>query len=151
MTSVRLLTNNPAKAINLEDYGIAVTERVRLTPHPNDHNLAYLLTKRDRMGHDMPHLHDAGAPTAERRRTSVSGEGSPDAGLIDCHDLRVAVVAASWHEPVMDGLIAGAQRALADYQVEARRPTGSPARSSCPWSRRHWPRRATRRWWPWAW
>ena len=27
-----------------------------LTPHPNDHNLAYLLTKRDRMGHDMPHL-----------------------------------------------------------------------------------------------
>jgi len=64
VTSVRLLTNNPAKAINLEDYGIAVTERVRLTPHPNDHNLAYLLTKRDRMGHDMPHLHDAGAPTA---------------------------------------------------------------------------------------
>jgi 6,7-dimethyl-8-ribityllumazine synthase len=49
----------------------------------------------------------------------VSGEGSPDAGPIDCHDLRVAVVAASWHEPVMDGLIAGAQRALADYQVEA--------------------------------
>ena len=49
----------------------------------------------------------------------MSGEGSPDAGPIDCHDLRVAVVAASWHEPVMDGLIAGAQRALADYQVEA--------------------------------
>ena len=28
-----------------------VAERVPLTPHPNDHNLAYLLTKRDRMGH----------------------------------------------------------------------------------------------------
>lgn len=49
----------------------------------------------------------------------MSGEGSPDAGPIDCHDLRVAVVAASWHEPVMDGLLAGAQRALADYKVEA--------------------------------
>ena len=49
----------------------------------------------------------------------MSGEGSPDAGPIDCHALRVAVVAASWHEPVMDGLLAGAQRALADYKVEA--------------------------------
>ncbi len=54
--SVRLLTNNPAKTTGLEEYGVAVTERVRLTPHPNDHNLAYLLTKRDRMGHDLPHL-----------------------------------------------------------------------------------------------
>ncbi len=54
--SVRLLTNNPAKTTGLEDYGVTVTERVRLTPHPNDHNLAYLLTKRDRMGHDLPHL-----------------------------------------------------------------------------------------------
>jgi 6,7-dimethyl-8-ribityllumazine synthase len=49
----------------------------------------------------------------------VSGEGSPDAKPIDCHDLRVAVVAASWHKPVMDGLVAGAQRALDDYRVEA--------------------------------
>ena len=39
-----------------------LTERVRLTPHPNDHNLAYLLTKRDRMGHDLPHL---GTPATE--------------------------------------------------------------------------------------
>jgi 6,7-dimethyl-8-ribityllumazine synthase len=37
---------------------------------------------------------------------------------VDCHDLRVAVVAARWHEQVMDGLLAGARRALADYQVE---------------------------------
>jgi 3,4-dihydroxy 2-butanone 4-phosphate synthase/GTP cyclohydrolase II len=54
--SVRLLTNNPAKTTGLEEYGVAVTERVRLTPRPNDHNLAYLLTKRDRMGHDLPGL-----------------------------------------------------------------------------------------------
>ncbi|MGH3364739.1 MAG: bifunctional 3,4-dihydroxy-2-butanone-4-phosphate synthase/GTP cyclohydrolase II [Nocardioidaceae bacterium] len=62
ITSVRLLTNNPAKTTGLEEYGVAVTERVRLTPHPNDHNLAYLLTKRDRMGHDLPHL---GTPATE--------------------------------------------------------------------------------------
>jgi 3,4-dihydroxy 2-butanone 4-phosphate synthase/GTP cyclohydrolase II len=66
VVSVRLLTNNPAKTKGLEDYGVAVTERVRLTPHPNDHNLAYLLTKRDRMGHDLPDL--GAAPAAEGGR-----------------------------------------------------------------------------------
>jgi 3,4-dihydroxy 2-butanone 4-phosphate synthase/GTP cyclohydrolase II len=54
--SVRLLTNNPAKTEGLEAYGIRVTERVGLTPHPNDHNLEYLRTKRDRMGHHLPDL-----------------------------------------------------------------------------------------------
>jgi 3,4-dihydroxy 2-butanone 4-phosphate synthase/GTP cyclohydrolase II len=54
--SVRLLTNNPDKTSSLESYGVPVTERVALTPRPNDHNLAYLLTKRDRMGHHLPDL-----------------------------------------------------------------------------------------------
>ncbi len=49
----------------------------------------------------------------------MSGEGSPTSEAIDCHDIRVAVVAASWHEQVMEGLIAGAHRALKEYQVEA--------------------------------
>ena len=48
----------------------------------------------------------------------MSGDGSPTDQPVDCSDLRVAVVAASWHEQVMDGLLAGARRALADYQVE---------------------------------
>ena len=61
VSEVRLLTNNPAKVSSLEDYGIKVAERVPLTPHPNDHNLAYLLTKRDRMGHELPDLDGDGA------------------------------------------------------------------------------------------
>jgi 3,4-dihydroxy 2-butanone 4-phosphate synthase / GTP cyclohydrolase II len=56
--SVRLLTNNPDKVTNLEDYGVPVAERVPLTPRPNGHNIRYLLTKRDRMGHDLPDLVD---------------------------------------------------------------------------------------------
>jgi 3,4-dihydroxy 2-butanone 4-phosphate synthase/GTP cyclohydrolase II len=56
--SVRLMTNNPDKTSSLEDYGVTVAERVPLTPRANDHNLAYLLTKRDRMGHDLPDLTD---------------------------------------------------------------------------------------------
>jgi 6,7-dimethyl-8-ribityllumazine synthase len=53
----------------------------------------------------------------------MSGEGSPTAGYAaepyDASDLRVAVVAASWHDRVMDGLLAGATRALADFSVVA--------------------------------
>lgn len=47
----------------------------------------------------------------------MSGHGAPDQEPVDCSDLRVAVVAASWHTQVMDGLLAGAERALADYAV----------------------------------
>jgi 6,7-dimethyl-8-ribityllumazine synthase len=49
----------------------------------------------------------------------VSRSGAPDQTPIDCHDLRVAVVASSWHTQVMDGLVAGAERALRAHQVEA--------------------------------
>jgi len=55
--SVRLLTNNPDKTEALEKFGVHVVERVPLVTRPNDHNLAYLRTKRDRMGHQIPDLH----------------------------------------------------------------------------------------------
>lgn len=47
----------------------------------------------------------------------MSGAGAPDQTPTDCSDLRVAVVASSWHDEVMDGLVAGAERALAAHQV----------------------------------
>ena len=47
----------------------------------------------------------------------MSGHGAPTLQPVDCSDLRVAVVAASWHTEVMDGLLAGAERALDDHQV----------------------------------
>ncbi len=49
----------------------------------------------------------------------MTGAGAPDQRPIDCHDLRVAILAASWHQTVMDGLVEGAQRACRDYKVEA--------------------------------
>ena len=60
--SVRLLTNNPAKTRSLEEFGVSVTERVPLTPRPNDHNLTYLRTKRDRMGHLLEGLDEEFGP-----------------------------------------------------------------------------------------
>jgi 3,4-dihydroxy 2-butanone 4-phosphate synthase/GTP cyclohydrolase II len=62
VATVRLLTNNPDKVSNLEEFGVTVAARVPLTPHPNDHNIAYLLTKRDRMGHLLPDLVDLRTP-----------------------------------------------------------------------------------------
>jgi 3,4-dihydroxy 2-butanone 4-phosphate synthase/GTP cyclohydrolase II len=53
--TMRLLTNNPAKRAGLEGYGLAITDRVPLEIVPNPHNIDYLRTKRDRMGHDLPH------------------------------------------------------------------------------------------------
>lgn len=56
--SVRLLTNNPVKSQDLGDFGVLVSEVVALTTHPNEHNLTYLRTKRDRMGHVITNLEE---------------------------------------------------------------------------------------------
>ena len=49
--SMKLLTNNPRKIVGLEGYGIEITERVGLEIAANRHNLTYLTTKRDKLGH----------------------------------------------------------------------------------------------------
>jgi len=48
---VRLLTNNPAKRVGLEGYGIEVVERVPIEVPPNPENYRYLATKRHKLGH----------------------------------------------------------------------------------------------------
>lgn len=47
----------------------------------------------------------------------MSGTGSPTEEPFDASSLRVAVVAAGWHQQVMHGLVAGAQRALEAHRV----------------------------------
>jgi 3,4-dihydroxy 2-butanone 4-phosphate synthase/GTP cyclohydrolase II len=54
--SMCLLTNNPAKRVGLESYGLRVVARVPLPISPNPENLHYLQTKRDRMGHELASL-----------------------------------------------------------------------------------------------
>jgi 3,4-dihydroxy 2-butanone 4-phosphate synthase/GTP cyclohydrolase II len=55
--SVRLLTNNPAKVDALVSHGFGVT-RVSLPPLTTSHNLRYLTTKRDRLGHQLDNLNE---------------------------------------------------------------------------------------------
>jgi 3,4-dihydroxy 2-butanone 4-phosphate synthase/GTP cyclohydrolase II len=50
---MRLMTNNPAKKVGLEGYGIEVVERVQIEVPPNDHNHKYLCIKKEKMGHEL--------------------------------------------------------------------------------------------------
>lgn len=61
----------------------------------------------------------------------MSGSGAPTIST-DGSGLRVAVVAASWHTTVMDGLLAGARRALAEAGVTAVREVRVPGTFELP-------------------
>ena len=54
--SLRLMTNNPDKTTALVQHGLRVTGREPMPVQAGEHNLRYLRTKRDRMGHDLPWL-----------------------------------------------------------------------------------------------
>ena len=58
VTTMRLMTNNPSKYGGLEGFGLDITERVSLESTPNDHNIEYLRTKQQRMGHILGGLDD---------------------------------------------------------------------------------------------
>ena len=58
ITTMRLMTNNPSKYGGLEGFGLEITERVPLLTTPNPENIAYLRTKRERMGHLLEGLDD---------------------------------------------------------------------------------------------
>ncbi|MDE6106771.1 MAG: bifunctional 3,4-dihydroxy-2-butanone-4-phosphate synthase/GTP cyclohydrolase II [Bacteroidales bacterium] len=50
---VRLVTNNPAKRVGLQSYGIEIVETVPIIEAPNPYDEAYLRTKQNKMGHDL--------------------------------------------------------------------------------------------------
>ena len=58
ITTMRLLTNNPAKYGGLEGYGLEIVERVPLESVPNPENIRYLRTKQQRMGHLLEGLEE---------------------------------------------------------------------------------------------
>ncbi len=51
VTTMRIITNNPAKYGGLEGFGLDIVERVPSLTLPNPENIGYLRTKRERMGH----------------------------------------------------------------------------------------------------
>lgn len=53
ITSMRLLTNNPAKYRCIAEFGLQISEKVPLHTTPTPENRAYLMTKQTRMGHTL--------------------------------------------------------------------------------------------------
>ena len=51
LTSIRLLTNNPAKRAGLEGFGLKIVERVPLQIPANEYDEKYLKVKKEKMGH----------------------------------------------------------------------------------------------------
>lgn len=49
--NIRLMTNNPRKIVGLQGYGLTIEERVPIEVAPNEDNIRYLQTKRDKLGH----------------------------------------------------------------------------------------------------
>jgi 3,4-dihydroxy 2-butanone 4-phosphate synthase/GTP cyclohydrolase II len=58
VTTMRLMTNNPAKYGGLEGFGLDIVDRIPLESAPNPENIGYLRTKRERMGHLLEGLDD---------------------------------------------------------------------------------------------
>jgi 3,4-dihydroxy 2-butanone 4-phosphate synthase/GTP cyclohydrolase II len=48
---IRMLTNNPKKVVGLQGYGMTIVERIPIEIKPNEDNLRYLRTKKEKMGH----------------------------------------------------------------------------------------------------
>ena len=48
---IRIMSNNPRKIVGLEAYGLEMVERVPIEVKPQKHNIKYLQTKQDKMGH----------------------------------------------------------------------------------------------------
>ena len=58
LTSIRLITNNPAKRVGLSGYGITVSERVPIVIDANPFNEFYLEVKEEKMGHELHEGHE---------------------------------------------------------------------------------------------
>jgi 3,4-dihydroxy 2-butanone 4-phosphate synthase/GTP cyclohydrolase II len=50
---MRLMTNNPRKLIGIEGYGLEVVEQIPIKIAPNPYNERYLLTKKEKLGHNL--------------------------------------------------------------------------------------------------
>jgi len=53
ISKIRLISNNPQKRVGLLGYGLEIIEQVPIEIQPNPHNVKYLQTKRDKMGHTI--------------------------------------------------------------------------------------------------
>ena len=56
ITKIKLITNNPKKRAGLIGYGLEIVDSVGIEIPSNPYNEKYLITKRDKMGHNLSNL-----------------------------------------------------------------------------------------------
>src|SRR5262249_17806163 len=72
LTTIRLMSNNPAKFAALQGYPLRVVERVPLMTQPTVENAGYLLTKQTKLGHLLGPEHPTGASLSPAAREAAS-------------------------------------------------------------------------------
>ena len=80
VSSLRLLTNNPAKIRGLADHGLKVSGTVSLPVSATAHNLRYLIAKRDRLGHLIELAEPAGQPEPDWQQSDPPAGAAAEGG-----------------------------------------------------------------------
>ena len=139
VSTMRIMTNNPAKYGGLEGYGLEIVERVPLHVLPNAENIRYLRTKQEKMGHLLEI--DATRVSAPARTDRVMGTYSGVRGHARRH--------GDAHRDRRRALQRPHHHAVARRRARARCAT--PASTTCPCtgcrarSRSRWSRSGSRR------
>jgi len=82
ITTMRLMSNNPAKFTELEGYRLKIVERVPLITEPRPENVHYLRTKQERLGHELglthlPAIAVAGDAASQQRLSDAAQRAIP--------------------------------------------------------------------------
>jgi 3,4-dihydroxy 2-butanone 4-phosphate synthase/GTP cyclohydrolase II len=75
LTTIRLMSNNPAKFAALEGYALRVVERVPLVTAPNAENASYLSAKQAKLGHWLGLGHGVAGETVHTQRVPALPQG----------------------------------------------------------------------------
>jgi 3,4-dihydroxy 2-butanone 4-phosphate synthase/GTP cyclohydrolase II len=87
ITTMRLLTNNPAKYGGLAGYNLEIVERVPLQSVPNVENIDYLKAKAAKLGHHL--VFDTDAEELKELVTESAGNGTKHIDLKEADDADV--------------------------------------------------------------
>jgi 3,4-dihydroxy 2-butanone 4-phosphate synthase/GTP cyclohydrolase II len=69
---MRIMTNNPKKLIALKGFGLELVDQIPIPVRANPHNVRYLQTKRDRMGHSLTVLEEEATQPLRAARSAAT-------------------------------------------------------------------------------
>ena len=121
VTTMRLMTNNPAKYGGIDGYGLEIVERVPLHTEPNHENIAYLRAKQDKLGHLLELSTTTTNSSGPRAMGERMGEYAAHEGELDATGMRFAIVVARFNRDITEQLLDGAREDAAQARRGRRR------------------------------